>query len=183
MENQEIVKYVSLSKQGNKQAFSILVQYFQPKIFGVTFRMLCNEEEAKDAMQDTFIKAWMQLETYRNDYQFSTWLYKIASNVCLDKMKSAERKLSVKISDSTNYELNSETNLESEIINKDLTEKIKVITNSLSTKQKMLFTLRYLEGLEVDEITQITGLSAVKIKNNLYLARQSVTKQMKKQEK
>lgn len=178
MDNKEILHLVTLGKEGDKQAFSTLVKFFQPKIFGVAFRMLCNEDDAKDAIQDTFLKAWMQLRTYRNDYQFSTWLYKIATNICLDKLKSSERKLSVKISDTNKFEISNETDVETELINKDLADKIKTVTNNLSPKQKMLFTLRYLEGLEVDEIVQITGLSAVKIKNNLYLARQTVAKQI-----
>ena len=179
MDNQEIQHLILQAKEGNKQAFSKLVEYFQPKIFGVTFRMLCNDDDAKDAVQDTFIKAWMQLKTYRNDYQFSTWLYKIATNICLDKLKSSERKLSVKISETNNFELTNDIDTENELINKDLAEKIRNITNTLSPKQKMLFTLRYLEGLEIDEIVQITGLSAVKIKNNLYLARQNVSELLK----
>lgn len=178
MDNQEILHLVSLGKEGDKQAFSALVKFFQPKVFTLAFRMLCNEEDAKDAVQDTFIKAWMQLKTHRNDYQFSTWLYKIASNICLDKLKSSQRRLSVKISETNSLEISNEADTENNLINKDLADKIKAITNTLSPKQKMLFTLRYLEELEVDEIVQITGLSAVKIKNNLYLARQAVTKQM-----
>lgn len=177
MDNQEIQHLVSQAMEGDKKAFSTLVEYFQPKIFGVSFRMLCNEDDAKDAVQDTFIKAWIQLKTYQNDYQFSTWLYKIASNICLDKLKSSEKRLSVKLSDKQDF--SSQTEVEAEIINKDLADKIKTVTNNLSPKQKMLFTLRYLEGLEVDEITEITGLSTVKIKNNLYLARQAVAKQLK----
>lgn len=179
MDNQEIQRLVSQAKEGDKQAFSTLVKFFQPKIFSVAFKMLCNEEDAKDVMQDTFIKAWMQLKTYRNDYQFSTWVYKIASNICFDKLKSSERKLSVKLSETNKYEVISDVDAESELINKDLADKIRNITNTLSPKQKMLFTLRYLEGLAVDEIVQITGLSAVKIKNNLYLARQNVSELLK----
>lgn len=178
MDNQEILHLVSLGKEGDKRAFSVLVKFFQPKVFTLAFRMLCNEEDAKDAVQDTFIKAWMQLKTHQNDYQFSTWLYKIASNICLDKLKSSQRRLSVKISETNSFEISNEADTENNLINKDLADKIKAITNTLSPKQKMLFTLRYLEELEVDEIMQITGLSAVKIKNNLYLARQAVAKQM-----
>lgn len=181
MNNPEILQLVTLGKEGDKQAFSTLVRYFQPKIFGVAFRILCNEEDAKDATQDTFIKAWMQLKTYKNDYQFSTWLYKIASNICIDKLKSSEKKLSIKMPNANKFEICNEINIENELINKDLANKIKNVTNTLSPKQKMLFTLRYLEGLEVDEIVQITGLSAVKIKSNLYLARQTVTKQLENQ--
>ncbi|MGC3977870.1 MAG: RNA polymerase sigma factor [Paludibacteraceae bacterium] len=182
MDNQEIQDLITLGKKGDKKAFSTLIDFYQSKVFGLAFRMLCNEEDAKDAMQDTFIKAWMQIKTYQSDYQFSTWIYKIASNICIDKLKSSHKKRSVRLTDINNYETSNEIGVEDKLINKELATRIKVITNTLSPKQKMLFTLRYLEGLEMDEITQITGLSTIKIKNNLYLARQAVAKQINSQE-
>lgn len=183
MDNQEIQHLISLGKQGDKHAFSALVRYFQPKIFTLAFRMLCDEEEAKDAVQETFLKAWLQLNTYNPDFHFSTWLYKIASNVCLDKLKSFEKSHSTKITDIDIQSVKNQSNIETEIINKELAETVRRLTERLSSKQKIVFTLRYLEELEIEEITQITGLSAAKIKSNLYLARQTITNQLRNDEK
>ncbi len=180
MDNQEIQHLILLGKQGDKHSFSKLIRYFQPKIFTLTFRILYDEEDAKDAMQDTFLKAWLQLNTYNTDFHFSTWLYKIASNLCLDKLKSFEKSHSIKISDFHIQYSNNQSNIENEIINKETAETVRRLTERLSSKQKILFTLRYFEELEIGEITQITGLSAEKIKSNLYLARQTITKQLKK---
>ncbi|KGN77052.1 hypothetical protein HW49_11025 [Porphyromonadaceae bacterium COT-184 OH4590] len=180
MDNNKIQYLISCSKDGDRFAFSSLVRYFQSKIFSLTFRMLCNEDEAKDVMQDVFIKAWLHLNDYDSKYHFSTWLYRIASNLCLDKIKSFEKTHLTTIKE---YNIASNQNIETELINKEIAHNIKQLTNRLSAKQKLLFTLRYLEELDIPEIIDITGMSAAKIKSNLYLARKTITNKIKSIEK
>ncbi len=179
MDNNEIQYLISCSREGDSLAFSSLVRYFQPKMFSLAFRILCDEEEAKDVVQDTFIRAWLHLNDYNPKFQFSTWLYKIASNLCLDRVKSFEKTHSQPLTDIRENYIESNQDIESELINREIASSIRQLTSQLSPKQKLLFTLRYLEEVDIPEIVEITGLSAAKIKSNLYLARKTITDKLK----
>jgi RNA polymerase sigma-70 factor (ECF subfamily) len=140
--------------------------------------MLCNEEEAKDTVQETFIKVWLHLEHYHTDKKFSTWVYAIATNLCLDKLKSSKHIYQSNATDEALLNQISEDNVEQSMINSELGDIILRLTSGLTPKQKMVFTLRYLEDIEIDEIVQITGLTPAKIKSNLFLARQTIRRKL-----
>lgn len=165
--------------QHDEAAFRKLVEKYQSMIFAFTFRMLCNEEEAKDAVQDTFIRVWKNLDKFNPEMKFTTWLYAIASNLCCDKIKYRKRRIQYENIEDINIYLMAD-NLESTAINSDLAAVIHALTDKLTPKQKLIFTLRDLEGFEVEEVEAITGLSAGKIKSNLYLARQFIKGKLEK---
>jgi len=170
MEEQQLNKYIDLCRQGNTDAFRYIVSEYQQLIYTLAFRMLCNEADAEDITQETFIKVWQNMGRYKQQYKFSTWIYKIASNTCYDKLRS-ERVKNVNLDD---YDAFSDTNQEEVVHNKELKKLILKLTNGLSPKQKLVFTLSDIEDLEVKEIQLITGLTAAKIKSNLYLARKYI---------
>ena len=175
MEQQHVNKLISRSKQDDLEAFRKLVEGHQSFVYSLSFRLLCNEDDARDAVQETFIRVWKNLERFNTDMRFSTWLYKIASNICYDRMKALKRRNNLVSFDIENTSLLNHASLENieiTVINAELAELIKFFTNDLAPKQKLVFTLHDLEGLEVDEIVVITGLSPGKIKSNLYCARQ-----------
>jgi RNA polymerase sigma-70 factor (ECF subfamily) len=180
--NQEKIKnLIERSKQDDKVAFRQLVEICQPFVFRLAFRLLCCEEDAKDIVQETFIRVWIYLNKYHYRNRFSTWLYKITCNLCYDRLRSM--KLSpnnVTISvDLSELVIPDESDIEQTIINSELIKWIITLTNDLSPKQRLVFTLRDIEGLELDEVQKITGLSNAKIKSNLYLARQYIREKLK----
>lgn len=166
------------SKQSDGNAFRQLVEESQPMIYSLAYRLLCNEEEAKDAVQETFIKVWMNLKGFDTNRKFSTWVYAIATNLCYDKLKSSKhfsRSLSVEML----YEVISNEDVEKKMIDAELGALIATLTDKLTPKQKIVFTLSDLEDLETEEIVQITGMTASQIKSNLFLARQTLRKKLK----
>jgi RNA polymerase sigma-70 factor (ECF subfamily) len=176
MNQKKVESLVERSNQNDTIAFRQLVEICQPYVFRLAFRLLCNEEEAKDVVQETLIKVWQHLHTYRNHTLFSTWLYKIACNLCFDRLREMKRS-SGYVTTTINqleFDIPDGQDVEQAIINRDLVEMIKAITHELSPKQRMVFTLRELEGLEVEEISKITGMTGAKIKSNLYLAKQYI---------
>ena len=178
--NKDIVNtLIQQSQLGDTKAFEKLVKEFQPLVFRLAFRLLCNEEDAKDMVQETFIKVWKNLNRYEFKYLFSTWIYKIMQNLCYDKLRSAKQ-TKIYLSNISLAEQNfiSSENIEKDVINKELGEYILFFTQNLTPKQKIVFTLRDIEGLEVNEIEKITGLSPNKIKSNLYLARNKIKEQI-----
>jgi RNA polymerase sigma-70 factor (ECF subfamily) len=107
-------------------------------------------------------------------------MYKITANLCLDKLK--RQKIStVNISNIRILNPESES-IETELTNKKLGEIITKVTNELRHKQNLIFTLRYIEELKIAEIKEITGLSAEKIKSNLYVAKQTIRKKLENYE-
>ncbi len=176
MNPEKIEELIERSKQDDTTAFRQLVESFQPLVFRLAFRMLCCEEEAKDVVQETFVKVWLHLHQYKNQFRFSTWIYKITSNLCYDKIRSMKKfKKGIMVDIGLpGMDIPSGENIERSMINQELKELITTLTHNLTPKQKLIFTLRDIEGLELEEVKEITGMSGAKIKSNLYLARQYI---------
>lgn len=181
MQNANISFLINECRQNNENAFRKLVETHQGMVFTFAFRMLCNEEEAKDVVQETFIRVWKNMEKFKPEMKFTTWLFAIASNLCCDKLRSGRKKQMQVNMEEVNF-LISDENIERTVINSDLAKIIHALTDNLTPKQKLIFTLRDIEGFEPDEVEKITGMSAGKIKSNLYLARQYIKAQLEKTE-
>jgi len=178
--DQSTLNYIiESSKRNDNQAFRTIVECYQSRLYSLVFRIIGNEDDAKDIVQETFIRVWMKLSGYNTEKKFSTWIYAIATNLCFDKLKSAKNHYRTVNFDDTLNELISSENIEQKIIDTELGQLILALTNKLTAKQKIVFTLRDLEELEVEEIIQITGLTANKIKSNLFLARQAIRNKLK----
>lgn len=152
-------------------------------VFRFSFKLVCNYDEAQDITQETFIRAWTHISDYTPKCRFSTWLYKITANLCYDLLRMRKREITCRQTGdimSKPPDVLSEENPENTVINQELIHIIGLLTEELTPKQRLVFTLRELEGLENDEITIITGLDAAKIKSNLYLARKYIQERMKK---
>jgi RNA polymerase sigma-70 factor (ECF subfamily) len=179
--SEQIQNLINRCKQGDREAFGRLVGEYQYPVFRLAFRLLNNTEDAKDVAQEVFIKIWQKLHKYNCQYKFSTWIYKITANICYDKLRAMKySKNIIALPDIKHLSLISSDDIEAEIINKDLKELILYFTNDLTPKQKLIFTLKDIEELETGEIEEITGLSAAKIKSNLYLARNNIKNKINK---
>jgi RNA polymerase sigma factor (sigma-70 family) len=88
MDSYQIQALIERCKQGDTRAFGILMTEFQPLVFRLAFRLLGNENQAKDMVQEVFIKIWLQINRYKSQYNFSTWIYKITCNLCYDTLRS-----------------------------------------------------------------------------------------------
>jgi RNA polymerase sigma-70 factor, ECF subfamily len=180
MDKSTLNDLIERSKLNDEKAFRKIVEGYQVMVYSAAFRILCHEEEAKDIVQETFIRVWLNLSYFQAEKKFSTWLYAIATNLCLDKLKASKQRFKTESIDERIFDLISSDNIEQKLINSELGKIISSLTNELTPKQKVVFSLRYLEELEVEEIIQITGLSAEKIKSNLFLARQTIRKKLEK---
>ena len=178
MDNQRLNNLIERSLRNDQKAFRLIVEEYQIMVYSLTFRLLGNEDDAKDTVQETFIKVWMHLSDFRSDKKFSTWVYTIATNLCLDKLKSTKYKHPTNDYNEAIIQMASTENVEQHLLNAELGEIILALAHELTPKQKIVFTLRCLEELEIDEIVQITGLTADKIKSNLFLARQTIRKKL-----
>ena len=178
MDQTEIINIVNQCRKGDSSSFRLIVEEYQYMIYQLAFRMLCNEDEAKDIVQETFIRAWQNLSKYRSEIRMSTWLYTIATNGCIDRLRHKRNEnTDTDMQEQLKYFASNE-NIEQHLINSEQAQLVLALTSQLTPKQKAVFTLHYLEELDTVEIQKITGLSAEKIKSNLYLARKSIRQKL-----
>jgi RNA polymerase sigma-70 factor (ECF subfamily) len=176
---EDINYLISEIKKGSQQAFRKLVEKYQQYAFNLAFRILCNEEDAKDTVQDSFIKIWKNINQYEPKLKFTTWMYKIVTNTAIDKLRSRASKFTRDINiNASNLHLISDDNSDAPLENKELANLIKSITNQLPEKQKMVFILRDIQDLKSVEVQEILDLSETSVKTNLYNARKTVRKKL-----
>lgn len=171
MLQEQIQILIERSRSGDKKAFEKLVAEFQAAVFRLAFHLLCDEDDAKDMVQETFIRVWLNLDKYHIQYSFATWIYTIACNLCYDLLRTTKYRFERLREE---YHPISSDNVEQAVINKDLKSLIVLFTQQLTPKQKLVFTLSEIEEMNVEEIETITRLSPAKIKSNLYLAKKQI---------
>ena len=179
MEQNELNMIIEQCKRGNQESFRALVMEYQNMVFSLTLKMLYDEEETKDAVQNTFVLVWRNLEKYdAGKGKFSTWIYTIASRVCMEYLKHRKKIFPIPDDEKVFRQYISNENEERQLINREWVSIVKILAVSLSPKQQLIFTLSILENRDTEEIKIITGLSADKIKSNLYVARQKIKEQL-----
>ena len=176
MNQQAASSLIRQIQQGDKDSFRKLVESHQQYAYSIAFKLVCNDYEAEEIVQEAFIRIWKHINEFNTEMRFSTWMYKIVVNLCYDKMKAVKSRGILQFDFENSLILNqaSTDNPEADLINREMAELIRFLTHELTPRQKLVFTLSEIEGLTSDEINKITGLSANKIKSNLYCARQAI---------
>jgi RNA polymerase sigma-70 factor (ECF subfamily) len=180
-----LVQLIEDAQKGNITAFEKIVKYHQSYAYAIAFRFLCDEDDAEDVVQESFIRIWNHLHDFDSRMKFTTWMYKIVVNLCYDKAKSNKRKMSLfaKWNDnSSKGDYIENTDIERDLTNKETAALIKRIADELSEKQRMIFLLRDIQDLTIEEVGEITGMSESAIKTNLFYARQNIKKKLAKLE-
>lgn len=178
---EELNKLIEKSRQGDVRAFEIIVRTYHKYGLAVSFRIMCNEDDAKDIVQEAFIRIWKNLGNYDSRSKFTTWMYKIIVNLCYDKLKSEKRskrifeKMSEEISELKSI---SSTDLEKEFSSRETADLIEYFSRELSEKQRIIFVLRDIEEFSINEAAEITGMSEASVKTNLFFARQNIRKKI-----
>lgn len=170
-------------KNGDTSVFAEIVLKYQDKVYNLCRYMLENPQDAEDAAQDTFIKAYQGLKNYSPTASFYTWLYRIAVNTCLDH----KRKFSLL---SYFFSADKESNIdsfpsqapspESAYATKQSMLTLQSVLKSLSKKYRVVIVLNELEGLSYEEIAEILDVSVGTVKSRLSRARDELNKNMKK---
>jgi RNA polymerase sigma-70 factor (ECF subfamily) len=170
---------VTRCQQGDKEAFRWVVQTHQRMIFSLALKMLCDEEEAKDMVQETFIRVWQRIRELDQQKTISTWIYTIASRLCIDKLRRTNRIVSMPEDQLALRRFASDTDNQRTLENREWVSIVRTMAEDLSDKQRLVFTLCHFEELSSAEVEQITGLDAKQVKSNLYMARQTIRKRLK----
>lgn len=163
--------------KGNVNDFEKLVTAYEKNVYNIALRMVGDPEDAADMTQETFIKAYRALSGFRGDSKFSSWLYRIASNVCLDFLRSRSRHPQVSLSgadedDRTAFELpDMSQNPEEQLMKKLSMEAVRRGLGQLPEQQRQILVLRELGGLSYAELAQTLGLEEGTVKSRIFRAR------------
>ncbi len=166
----------------DQTAFRMLVDKYADFAFSVAFRIMNDEDESKDIVQESFISVWNKIEGFNPQNNFSNWLYRIIVNKCYDALRKKKRNPLI-YPDANNWNIPgvfSDSNADTRLDNKETGKLIRQLTTQLSRKQKIVFVLSELEGLSHEDIAEITGMSRASIKSNLFHARQKIGKLIEK---
>jgi RNA polymerase sigma-70 factor (ECF subfamily) len=162
-------------QNGDTRAYTQLVSRYKDLVFTLAIRMLKHREEAEEVAQDTFIKVFKSLDKFKGDSKFSTWIYRVAYNTCLDRIKKNKKHLNdVAIDEFTFNKLDTIDNALDNIIKEEKRTLIKSCINKLPEDSSALLTLFYFEELSLDEISKIINVEANTVKVKLFRARKKL---------
>lgn len=172
MNSSEVIKKAIA---GDKNALSVLVDKYKDIAFNLAISIVKDEEDAKDITQDSFLKVLENIENFRNESKFSTWLYRIVYNLSIQFVRNKKKLYSIENVSHILTETSSDT--------LETNEKDQIIKSSLDTldeNERLLVTLFYLGEKSVKEIKEITSLSVSNIKVILHRSRKKMTKNLEK---
>lgn len=179
---------VKRSLHGDIQAFEQLVLEYQSKIYSLAYRYMGNEEDAYDMAQECFIKAYRSLRSFKGDSSFGTWLYRIASNVCLDELRRKKRRIiPLSIDEPLATREGSEVEKEFEdrsaavdilYEQKEFSEQMQLLLNEMKPEHKTAIVLRDIMELTYEEISLILSCSVGTVKSRLSRARSVLRKKL-----
>src|SRR5579872_3150184 len=162
---------------GDREAYRLLVERHSRNIFRVAYRVLNNEQDSEEVVQETFLRAYRNLERFEQRAVFSTWIYRIAMNCALDMKKKAKRQRNdFVIADEPEPE-SGEIQVESQAVPQDrllysdrVKKEVLQAMEQLSDIERAAFTMRHLEGLSIEEISSILGVEQNAAKNRIFRA-------------
>ncbi len=157
---------------GETTAFSKVVDNYKSLVFSLALQLLKNQEEAEEVAQDTFVKVYSSLKSFKGDSKFSTWIYRITYNTCLDRIKKNKRKYrEEELNAITENQILTTKNALQEMEQKERSEKIKACLQQLPAEDAALLTLFYFEEKNLNELQEIINQSVNTIKVRLHRAR------------
>lgn len=152
MENREISDeaLVEIVRSEDKEKYSEIIDRYEEKLLRYAFYLLGEEEKAKDVVQESFVKAYINLQGFNTKKKFSSWIYRIVHNEAINNIKKRGKEIS-----STNFDLQSKDNLEEDFEKNDLKGNVKSCLKKLPVKYRDVMTLYFLEEKSYDEISSI----------------------------
>lgn len=173
---------VIASRNGDMAAYDQLVRRYQDRIYATIYHMTSNHEDANDLAQETFIKAYTALKTFKGDSSFYTWIYRIAVNKTINFLKTRKNKTQLSLNDlDFNAEhdpdllaLVSEKTPRRDAALRELQEKLNAALLKLSETHRLVVTLHDVQGLSHEEIAEIMDCNTGTVRSRLFYARQQL---------
>ncbi len=161
------------ARQGDEDAFGALVQQHSHRVFQLAFRMLGNEQDAEDVVQESFLRAYRQLGRFQARADFGTWLYRITANCAVDMMRTREHRLRQRTDPIDDASINAQTEGPSPERMAEGAQLGTVVENALhelTAVERAAFTLRHHDGRSIDEICRTLNLGKSAAKHAVFRA-------------
>jgi RNA polymerase sigma-70 factor, ECF subfamily len=175
---------VERARSGDNEAFRLLVERHSRALFHLAYRMTGNEEDAEDIVQETFLKAYRQIDRYEARSSFSTWLYRIASNCCLDlirkrKIRECKRQRSQRPDQDVLVSIPAPTpGPDRELYSSQISEGLHAALGELTVQERTAFVLRHFEGLSIEEVGLALGTRTNATKHSIFRAVQKLRRSL-----
>jgi RNA polymerase sigma-70 factor (ECF subfamily) len=176
MDVQEVKYRVERVRTGDREAFSWIVNQYKDLVYTLCVRMLANEDDAADATQEVFLKAYRSIDSFREKSKFSTWIYRIAYNHCISEIRKK-----VKVIDLVDEVQENETGVHEadgleHLSREERRNYLQQALDALPETDAVVVTLFYYEELSLEEIEEVTGLSSGNIRIRLHRSRKKLWK-------
>jgi RNA polymerase sigma-70 factor (ECF subfamily) len=181
-----VKRIIRLVKKGDQNAFEELVELYQDKVYQISYRMLGNKHEAEDAAQEAFVRAYLNIDQYNEDHKFSTWLFRITTNLTIDliRKKKPDYYLDAELQGKEGLNLYSQLAAgeelpEDQVTTLELQNTIQQEVLKLPAKYRSAITLKYLEDLSIKEISEILKLPVATVKTRIHRGREALRKKLR----
>ena len=175
-------QWLSLAQKGDPQAFTELVEAYQKPVYNLCYRMLGTAEDAEDASQETFLRAYRSMKRYDNSRPFSTWLLSIAAHYCIDQIR--RRRLSIVSIEELPVPDVPDTSpgLESTVSRNEERRRIRKLLDTLAPIDRAAVIMYYWYDFSYDEICQALSLTMSAVKSRLHRARRAMAEEWMEQQ-
>ena len=183
MEQQaEEIGWIEQTLHGEQAAFGQLMHRYAGAVFNLAYRMLGSAQDAEDASQEIFLRAYTRLESFDRTRRFSTWLLSIASNYCIDRLR--RRRFAWLTLDDVAFSMPSqELGPERQALQREQQDRVQAALRRLPDNYRLVTILRYWYDMSYDEIAQVTGLTESALKTRLHRARHMLAEALGPEEK
>jgi RNA polymerase sigma-70 factor (ECF subfamily) len=175
---------IRAAQQGDQDAFAELVRTYDGSVLRMALNLLHSEEDARDVYQEAFLRVYRNLSKFRFDCSFSTWLYRIVSNLCLDQIRRRKvRKEEPAAVESSAGEVDrfqfvpeerAEVDPQRRLLSAEVRQRIGEILDQLSPRERIVFELRHFQGMRLRAIGETLGVTEEAAKNCLFRATQKM---------
>jgi RNA polymerase sigma-70 factor (ECF subfamily) len=172
--NDEERQLLRKAQAGDAAAFATLVELHAPFVYNLALRTLNNRHDAEDIAQETFLRAWQGLAQFRAEAQLRTWLYRITTNLCYNRLPKLKKELeALEPGDATGLPERSRP-VEARVVTAELRRQLYQAVDQLPETYRLLVTLRHSDGRSYEEIAEITQMPLGTVKTGLFRARQQL---------
>lgn len=180
------IELISRALEGDQQAYKEILMRYRNPLYNLLYRMVHNKMETEDLVQEAFIKAFSSLASFNDEYAFSTWLYKIAINNCIDhfrkkKLKtfSLDKPISSKDGEIRREFPDASYRPDKTLLSKEKDKLIEDAIQNLPEKYRISIVLRHSEDKSYEEISQILNIPLGTVKARIFRAREMLKRQLK----
>ena len=162
---------IGRASRGDREAFRVLVDAHARAVFRVAYRMLGNQSDAEDMVQETFMRAWKQISKFDGRASFATWLHRICANCSLDHLRAAKRSVDL---EATGELISGTPTPERLAQSSQIVSRLLPALEELSEMERVAFVMRHYEGVGIDEISAVLGVHKGAAKHSVFRAVQKL---------